>query len=140
MTFSGDGDLPEPIPQYHVRMTDTPAAERPRERLLQRGPQALSTAELLAILLRTGTQKENVKELADRLIRERGLRGLAAADMATLQSEPGIAGAKATTILAAFELGRRLATDAVVQRPEITQPEDIARILPAAELELLQQE
>ena len=121
-------------------MAELPADERPRERLLRLGPQALTTAELLAILLRTGTQREGVMQIAGRLLAEhQGLRGLAAADLATLAATHGIGAAKATTVAAAFELGRRLAVEGDVLRPTVKSPADIAHLL-QPELELLQQE
>jgi DNA repair protein RadC len=117
-----------------------PDEERPRERLVRLGPSALTAAELLAILLRTGTQREDVLEVASRLLRERtGLRGLASTDLATLAATHGIGPAKATTIAAAFELGRRMAMEGEVLRPTVSSPSDIAKLL-QPEMELLEQE
>jgi DNA repair protein RadC len=129
---------PAPVPYGRVR--ELPESERPRERLARLGPQALTTAELLAILLNTGTASEDVLQLATRLLHDRGgLRGLAASDLATLQATRGIGAAKATTVTAAFELGRRIALEGDELRPMITGPADIARLV-QAEMELLQQE
>ena len=126
-------------PGYHARVSELPQGERPRERLERLGAQALTTYELLAILLRTGSTQEGVLQLASRVLRERqGLRGLAAADLTTLASSHGLGAAKATTIAAAFELGRRLALEGD-ERPTVSSPADIARLL-QAEMELLQQE
>ena len=125
---------------YHTRVSELPEGERPRERLERLGPQALTSAELLAILLRTGSAREDVLQLAARLLSERqGLRGLASADLATLAETRGLGAAKATTIAAAFELGRRLALEGDSVRPTVTSPAEIARLL-QAEMELLQQE
>ena len=125
---------------YHARVSELPEGERPRERLERLGAQALTSAELLAILLRTGSAREDVLQLASRLLRERqGLRGLASADMATLAETRGLGAAKATTIAAAFELGRRLALEGDGERPTVTSPAEIAQLL-QAEMELLQQE
>ncbi len=122
------------------RVRELPESERPRERLERLGPQALTTAELLAILLNTGTATEDVLSLASRLLGDHaGLRGLASADMPTLQSTRGIGPAKATTVAAAFELGRRLALEGDDVRPQVRDPADIARLV-QAEMELLQQE
>jgi DNA repair protein RadC len=127
-------------PGYHARVSELPEGERPRERLERLGAQALTTSELLAILLRTGSTREGVLQLASRVLRERqGLRGLAAADLTTLAGSHGLGAAKATTIAAAFELGRRLALEGDDERPTVTSPADIARLL-QAEMELLQQE
>lgn len=131
----------DPAAGYRLRVSELPEGERPRERLQRLGPQALTTAELLAILLRTGTSREDVLHLASRLLQERqGLRGLAASDLPTLAASHGLGQAKATTIAAAFELGRRLALEGGDDlRPTVTSPADIARLL-QAEMELLQQE
>jgi DNA repair protein RadC len=133
---TGEGEPP----RYQTRVAELPFDERPRERLLRLGPQALTTAELLAILLRTGSQREGVLEIASRLLRDHeGVRGLAAADLVTLSAEHGVGAAKATTIAAAFELGRRLALAGEDIRPRVQGPDDIARLL-QSEMELLQQE
>lgn len=125
---------------YRVRVAEMPDEERPRERLARLGPSALTTAELLAILLRTGTSREDVLQVASRLLQERtGLRALASTDLATLASTHGIGPAKATTIAAAFELGRRLAMEGEVLRPTVSSPSDIAKLL-QPEMELLEQE
>ena len=94
------------------RIGEMPEAERSRERLLRLGPGALKTDELLAILLRTGSAREDVLAVAQRLLVERGsLRGLAASDFATLAQMHDLGPVKATTIAAAFELGRRAALE-----------------------------
>ena len=129
-----------PATGHQARVAEMPATDRPRERLERLGPRALTSAELLAILLRTGTAEEGVLQLASRLLQDHGgLRGLAAADLPTLARTRGVRIAKATTIAAAFELGRRLALEGDDLRPRIEGPKDIARQL-QGELELLQQE
>ena len=130
----------EGAPPYQLRVAELPATDRPRERLERLGPQALTSAELLAILLRTGTRAEGVLQLAARLLQEHGgLRGLAGADLSTLSAVRGLGSAKASTIAAAFELGRRLALEGDDARPLVTSPADIARLL-QSELELLAHE
>jgi len=125
---------------HQARVAEMPATDRPRERLERLGPQALTSAELLAILLRTGTAEEGVLQLASRLLRDHGgLRGLAGADLPTLARTRGVRIAKASTIAAAFELGRRLALEGDDLRPLIEGPKDIARQL-RGKLELLPQE
>lgn len=125
---------------HQPRVAEMPATDRPRERLERLGPQALTSAELLAILLRTGTAEEGVLQLASRLLQDHGgLRGLAAADLPTLARTRGVRIAKATTITAAFELGRRRALESDDPRPRIERPGDIALVL-QQELELLAQE
>ena len=95
------------------------ADERPRERLQHFGPQALSTAELLAIVLRTGTRGDNALDLANKLLMKYGgLPGLVRADFRELCAEHGMGEAKSAQVKAALEIGRRLAlvqTDAKLQ-------------------------
>jgi DNA repair protein RadC len=124
-----------------MRVSDLPADERPRERMLRLGPQALNNAELLAILLRTGVRGRNAIEIAtDMLVDQRGLRGLASLDFPALLAQTGLGDAKATTIAAAFELGRRVTVESDGDnRPTVTSPVDIARHL-QREMELLAQE
>ncbi len=89
---------------------DLPASERPRERLEQYGPESLSTAELLAIVLRVGSRGESAVRLAERLLSEfGGLAGIARARVPQLSSLPGMGLAKAAQLKSAFELGKRLA-------------------------------
>ncbi|HKV83087.1 MAG TPA: DNA repair protein RadC [Ktedonobacterales bacterium] len=115
---------------YHTTVREMPTDERPRERLLRYGPGTLQTAELLAIILRVGTAKENVIELSARLLRQYdGLGGLLAADMATLCDEHGLGEAKVAQLRAALEIGRRLSVIAPNERPTITRPEDVATLL-----------
>lgn len=117
-----------------------PEAERSRERLLRLGLGALKTDELLAILLRTVSAREDMMTVAQRLLVERGgLRGLAGNDLATLAEMHGLGPAKATTIAAAFELGRRAAIEFGGVQVLVKQPTDIVRLL-QLEMELLQQE
>ncbi len=86
-----------------------PEGERPRERLIAEGAQRLTTAELLAIILRTGSRGRSAVDLARRLLRDlNGLGGLEAADPATAAAVTGMGPAKTAQIKAALELGRRL--------------------------------
>jgi DNA repair protein RadC len=90
---------------------DLPVAERPRERMEQYGPEALSTSELLAIVLRVGSRGESAVRLAERLLSEfGGLAGIARARLPQLSAPSGMGLAKAAQVKAAFELGKRLAT------------------------------
>lgn len=124
---------------YHVRIRDLPATERPRERLLQAGAAALSNAELLAILLRTGTADASALDIAGRLLAKHGLDGLQRAAAAELAQEHGLGPAKAAQLKAALEVGRRLATLQPEARPRISGPEDVVAIV-GAEMALLEQE
>lgn len=119
-----------------MTLKDLPASERPRERLLQVGAEALSDAELLAILLRTGTPRATAVQVAQRLLKlgaERAghpLRYLLTAPADELAAEPGVGLAKAAQIKAALELGRRL-QQAAPARPRVHSPEDAAALVMA---------
>jgi DNA repair protein RadC len=126
--------------EYHPRITDLPDDERPRERLLHVGASAVSTAELIAIILRVGTGGENVVALSQRLIAKfRGLGGLARASTSELCNEKGLGEAKVAQLKAAFELGRRLLVESPEEKPTITSPADAANLL-LGEMSLLEQE
>ena len=125
--------------RYHIRIHDLPQDERPRERLLKAGADALSNAELLAIVLRTGTHDESALDIAARLLATRGLAGLQQAEAAELALEHGLGPAKAAQVKAALTLGQRIATLQPELRPSISEPEDVVRLL-GAEMGLLEQE
>lgn len=126
--------------EYRPTIHDLPQGERPRERLEHFGAGAVSSAELLAIILRVGTDGENVVRVAERLLaRFEGLPGLAQATVAELCREKGIGPAKAVQIKAALELGRRLLVTAPHERPQVRTPADAANLL-MAEMSLLSQE
>lgn len=95
--------------------------DRPREKLLQRGGAALSDAELLAILIRTGTPKHNALDLARKILATAGgdLERLGRLGVRDLMKVDGIKEAKAITIAAALELGRRRKENPVRERPSI---------------------
>jgi len=91
-----------------LSITDWPTEERPRERLLSRGAQALSDAELLAVLLRTGSRGRSAVDLGrDLLARTGSLAGVLAADRKALLSTRGLGPAKLAPLLAAVEVARR---------------------------------
>lgn len=126
--------------EYRPMMRDFPADERPRERLAHAGAGALSTAELLAIILRTGVSGENVLDVAHRLLAKYGgLAGLARANLAELCAEKGLGEAKTAQLKAALELGRRLLVTAPEERPQVKSPTDAANLL-MGEMGLLEQE
>jgi DNA repair protein RadC len=119
---------------------DLPADERPRERLRAVGEQHLSNAQLIAILLRTGVTGENVITMSNRLLSQfQGLAGLARASFSQICELHGISEAKACQVLAAMELGRRVATLAPKDRPKITEPEDVYNLF-GSDMVLLRQE
>lgn len=126
--------------EYHPKIKELPLHERPRERLRESGPASLSTSELLAIVLRTGTASENVLALAARvLVRFGGLVGLARASFGELCAERGVGEAKAAQLKAALELGRRLASSQPEDRAVVRSPQDVADLL-MAEMGILDQE
>jgi len=90
-----------------VKIKDISLENRPRERLIKQGPNVLSDAELLAIILKTGNKKENVIDMSNRLISKYGFDKLAECSLKELQEINGIGTAKACEILALFELNKR---------------------------------
>ena len=126
--------------EYRPMIRDLPVGERPRERLARAGEGALSTTELLAIILRTGTGGESVLNMATRLLsRYNGLPGLARASFAELESEKGLGEAKTSQLKAALELGRRMLLAAPEDRFIVRSPADVAQLL-MAEMTHLEQE
>lgn len=122
------------------RIRDLAEEERPRERLAHLGAQSLSTAELLAILLRVGVPGESAVQVGQRLLQTfGGLPGLHRASFSELCSQHGIAEAKAAQIQAAIELGRRLSLEAPQERPTIHSPSDAAGLV-LYEMSALEQE
>jgi len=112
------------------KVKDIPVEDRPREKLLLRGAQNLTDAELLAILLRTGTKGKSVISMAQEIItNENNLAKLAAKSSADLIKTAGIGKDKAATLLAAFEISRRILSQKKwFSLKKITTPADIAEI------------
>ncbi len=116
--------------EYKVGLKSLPVSVRPRERLLHSGAGALSDAELLAIILRTGTPSSNVLMLAGQLLATCGdLGGIDRAAIAELRQVKGLGEAKAVEVKAAFELGRRLTSLTPGARPQVRSPGDVANLL-----------
>ncbi len=112
------------------RIMDLDQTDRPRERLAKYGPQALSNAELMAILLRTGLEGENVIQVSQRLLAEfHGLRGLQQATFDQICEKRGVGPAKAAQIMAAIELGRRIRLETVDENASIHSPADAAALV-----------
>lgn len=131
---------PTESPDYLPMIRDLPLDMRPRERMLYAGPNALSTIELLAIVLRSGQPGQNVLRMAEQALSKfGGLPGLAQASIEELRTIHGIGEAKAVEIKAALELGRRLLATAPQVRPQVRTPSDIANLL-MLEMSLLEQE
>ncbi len=126
--------------EYFPLIRDLPASERPRERLQAYGPQSLSTSELLAIILRTGTRSESAINLGSRLLAQfHGLAGMARASFVDLCEVRGLGVAKAAQLQAALELGKRLMVASPEERPQVKAPADVANLL-MLEMGFLEQE
>lgn len=110
---------------------DLPLSERPRERLIKLGTEALSAQEILALILGRGTKGESVMVIAQNLIREFGnLKGIADASVEELTRVKGIGQAKAAQVKAAFELSRRLETTFDETKKIIVKsPADVVRLV-----------
>lgn len=127
-------------PVYRLLIRDLPSAERPRERLRAYGASHLSNAELIAILLRTGTPSESVLDLSIRLLSQfGGLEGLVRASLNEMAGVHGVGEAKAAQLKSALELGRRLLVTSNETRMAIRSPQDVANLL-MAEMAFLDQE
>ncbi|MGE5350996.1 MAG: RadC family protein [Acidobacteriota bacterium] len=113
-----------------LKVKDLPLDDRPREKLILRGPQSLSDTELLAILLRVGTKGKSVIELAQELINKyASLAVLASLSVAALKKGQGIGQDKAATLVAVFEVSRRIASQSKLSHNrKITGPKDVADI------------
>lgn len=106
--------------------------ERPREKMLEKGAFSLSNAELLAILLRTGTGNMNVVEVARELLKmaDGKLNGIMGMPVEKICEVKGIGSSKAITVAAAFELGRRCALESAIDRKvSITSPKNVYTIM-----------
>ncbi len=115
-----------------MKIKDLCLDERPREKMLSKGPDALSNPELLAILLRTGTGRMNVIDLAREIIKaaDGKLNSVASMSPERLCGIEGIGPTKAVTLAAAFELGRRAAGEPIVEsRTAISSARTVARIM-----------
>ncbi len=122
--------MPEETPRPTYRITDLADDDRPRERLAKLGPQALSSAELIAILLRVGVPGENAVQVGQRLLTHfGGITGLHRASIEEVIAHHGVGPAKAAQLKAAIELGRRLTLESPDERPTINSPADAAALI-----------
>lgn len=108
--------------QARIPIREWAADDRPREKLLKLGAQALSDAELIAILIRSGTRTESALDLAKRILAKSGndLHRLGTLDTKELMAHKGMGEAKALTITAALELGRRRRATDAAERASVT--------------------
>jgi DNA repair protein RadC len=113
-----------------LRIKDQPMGERPRERLAAQGPGALTQAELIAILLRTGLRGANAVDIGKQLLSKYGsLNSLAQASLEDLQTVKGIGPDKAVTLVAAFALARKMAEELRDEAPLMDNPEAVANLM-----------
>ena len=115
------------------RMKELPIDDRPREKLIHNGAAALTDSELLAILIGSGTQEKSALDIARDLTADNGiLKNIALVhDVKELAKTKGLGRAKAALIIAALELGRRIASAEPLVRDSITSPEDgVALLMP----------
>ena len=113
-----------------LRLKDQPAGERPRERLVARGPDALTHAELIAILLRTGLKGANVVRVAQNILLKFGsLNALALATVDELKQISGVGPDKAATLVAAFALARRMEQERRGESPVLDNPATVVNLM-----------
>jgi DNA repair protein RadC len=112
-----------------MSIKDLPADARPREKLLARGPQALSDVELLAILLRTGMAGKNVFQLSEELLGPDGIAGLLNASVQSLKMVKGLGPAKQAELLAVFEMARRALSQRLKEREAFHTPGAVKQYL-----------
>lgn len=114
-----------------MRLKDQPASERPRERLIAHGADALTPAQLIAILIRTGLRGANAVDVSRELLGRYGhsLQALARASVDDLCQVKGIGRDKAVTLAAAFALGRKMADEKSAESPVLDNPEAVAELM-----------
>lgn len=105
-------------------VSDLPRGVRPREKLIRSGPRRLSHVELLAVVLGTGTRRENVLKVAERLVRRYGMSAMPALTVREWAGNPGVGEARGCRLAALFELGRRLEKAANQEAPRVGGPAD----------------
>jgi DNA repair protein RadC len=116
--------------KYPHAIANWPVEDRPREKLLIKGPESLSTAELLSIFLRVGVKGKNAIDLAQELLSRFGsLRELYAAPVAELEGVLGLGHAKIAQFKAVIELSKRYLTEGFQNRPYVESSKDILKLL-----------
>lgn len=123
------GDVLKENRDYTIK--DMPLNERPREKLYKYGAKSLSNAELIAVIIRTGSRSDTAIELAQRLISidKRGIGFLSEASFEELTSVKGIGKCKAAQIISAIELGKRIAAQGGEDKVKVTSPVDIVGLI-----------
>src|SRR5260221_5822078 len=127
----GRASVPPRLPAVTspLAIREIPRSERPRERLVSLGASALSTAELLAVLLGSGTTNQSTLQVAQQILggASGSLRRIAMHPVAALTATHGVGIARAVTVHAALELGRRLAAEVREDGAPVRFPRDIVR-------------
>ncbi len=123
----------EPEIRYHVPINQWAEADRPREKLIKRGPAALSDAELIALIFGSGTRTKtgslSAVQLGQALLRAyRSLYATSKRELKELMRVTGIGPAKAVQLVAAFEIGRRVESQRGGERMQVASPEDVAAV------------
>lgn len=112
---------------YRLRIRDMPAEYRPQNRLIHEGTTSLSTPELLAVIIKSGSQQENAINLSQRILSQYNLKQLSTTTVTQLMGIHGIKEGKASQIAACFEIARRLETFDEAPKYKINSPEDVYR-------------
>ncbi len=114
---------------YRLRIRDMPAEYRPQNRLIHDGSTSLSTPELLAVIIKSGSRQENAINLSQRILSQYNLKQLSTTPVTQLMGIHGIKEGKASQIAACFEIARRLETFDEAPKYKINSPEDVYRRL-----------
>ncbi len=111
----------------NLKIKEWAVEDRPREKLLKKGIQSLSNAEIIALLIGSGTKNESAVDLSKRILKSvnNNLNELGKLDVNELTKNKGIGEAKAITIIAALELGRRRKISEIIEKKKITQSNDV---------------
>ncbi|MEE4196601.1 MAG: DNA repair protein RadC [Bacteroidales bacterium] len=115
------------VENYNLKIKEWAVEDRPREKLLKKGIQSLSNAEIVALLIGTGTKNESAVELSKRILRQvnNNLNELGKLEIKELMKNKGVGEAKAITIIAALELGRRRKIAEIIEKKKITQSNEV---------------
>ena len=108
-----------------LSVSELPRKVRPREKMISAGPRSLSHVELLAVILGTGTRRENVLKIAERLVRRYGIGSFPGLTVKEWEENPGLGEARACRLVALFELARRIEKQSSGEAPRISGPREV---------------
>ncbi|MGC9374467.1 MAG: RadC family protein [Bacteroidales bacterium] len=113
--------------KYNLKIKEWAVEDRPREKLLKKGIQSLSNAEIIALLIGSGTKNESAVDLSKRILKnvKNNLNELGKLGVNELTKNKGIGEAKAITIIAALELGKRRKISDIIEKKKITKSNDV---------------